>query len=67
MIRAGPEHSPGLFFPANVHDQLALGNMLRVPSIVDTPSRSCCAADPRFICRREDVVRTLERFCGRTG
>jgi hypothetical protein len=31
-----------------VHDQLALGNKLRILTIVDTHSRFCPAADPRF-------------------
>ena len=50
-----------------VHDQLALGNKLRILTIVDTHSRFCPAADPRFTYRGEDVVRTLERVCVQVG
>ena len=50
-----------------VHDQLALGKKLRILTVVDTHSRLCPAADPRFACRGEDVVQTLERVCGRIG
>lgn len=50
-----------------VHDQLALGTKLRILTIVDTHSRFCPAADPRFTCRGEDVVQTLERVCARIG
>ena len=50
-----------------VHDQLALGNKLRILTIVDTHSRFCPAADPRFTYRGEDVVRTLERVCAQVG
>ncbi|SPF31092.1 hypothetical protein POI8812_03443 [Pontivivens insulae] len=47
-----------------VHDQLALGKKLRILTIVDTHSRLYSTADPRFHCRGEDVVQTLERVCG---
>ena len=50
-----------------VHDQLATGKKLRVLTIVDTHSRYCPAADPRFSYRGEDVVQTLERDCGHIG
>ena len=50
-----------------VHDQLALGNKLRILTIVDTHSRFCPAADPRFTYRGEDLVRTLERVCAQVG
>ena len=50
-----------------VHDQLALGKKLRILTIVDTHSRLCPAADPRFTYRGEDVVQTLERVCGQMG
>ena len=50
-----------------VHDQLALGKKLRILTIVDTHSRFCPAADPRFSYRGEDVVQTLERVCAGTG
>ncbi|MEO1407768.1 MAG: integrase core domain-containing protein, partial [Pseudomonadota bacterium] len=50
-----------------VHDQLALGKKLRILTIVDTHSRLCPAADPRFSYRGEDVVQTLERVCGSVG
>lgn len=50
-----------------VHDQLALGKKLRILTVVDTHSRLCPVADPRFSYRGEDVVQTLERVCGRIG
>lgn len=50
-----------------VHDQLALGKKLRTLTVVDTHSRYCPAADPRFAYRGEDVVQTLERVCRRIG
>ncbi len=50
-----------------VHDQLAMGKKLRILTIVDTHSRFCPAADPRFTYRGEDVVQTIERVCARTG
>ncbi len=50
-----------------VHDQLALGNKLRILTILDTHSRFCPAADPRFAYRGEDVVRALERLCAQVG
>lgn len=46
-----------------VHDQLAMGKKLRILTIVDTHSRFCPAADPRFSYRGEDVVQTLEKVC----
>ena len=50
-----------------VHDQLALGNKLRILTIVDTHSRLSPATDARFTYRGEDVVQTLERVCRQTG
>lgn len=50
-----------------VHDQLALGNKLRILTIVDTHSRFCPATDARFSYRGEDVVQTLERVCHQIG
>ncbi|SCY15938.1 putative transposase [Paracoccus tibetensis] len=50
-----------------VHDQLALGNKLRILTIVDIHSRFCPVADPRFTYRDEDVVQTLEWVCAQVG
>ncbi len=50
-----------------VHDQLAFGKKLRIPTIVDTHSRFCRATGPRFSYRGEDVVQTLERVSRRIG
>jgi transposase InsO family protein len=50
-----------------VHDQLATGRKLRILTVVDTHSRYCPAADPRFAYRGEDVVQTLERVCRQVG
>jgi transposase InsO family protein len=63
----GQKTDRGTAFPANVHDQLALGTKLRILAIVDTHSRVYPAADPRFTCRGEDVVRTLEQVCAQVG
>ena len=50
-----------------VHDQLAMGKKLRILTVVDTHSRLCPAADPRFAYRGEDVVQTLEKVCAKVG
>ena len=50
-----------------VHDQLATGRKIRVLTVVDTFSRYSPAIDPRFSYRGEDVVRTLERICAKSG
>ncbi|MCA3246392.1 MAG: transposase family protein, partial [Azospirillum sp.] len=50
-----------------VHDQLATGRKIRVLAVVDTYSRYEPVLDPRFSYRGEDVVRTLESVCKRTG
>ncbi len=50
-----------------VHDQLALGNKLKVLTAVDIFSKFSPVIDPRFSYRAEDVVMTLERVCGEVG
>ena len=50
-----------------VHDQLALGQKLRILTVVDTHSRFCPAVDARFSYRGEDVVQTLENVCAQIG
>ena len=50
-----------------VHDQLALGQKLRILTVVDTHSRFCPALDACFGYRGEDVVQALEKMCGRIG
>lgn len=50
-----------------VHDQLATGRKIRVLTIIDTFTRFSPAVDPRFSCRGEDVVLTLERICRQLG
>jgi putative transposase len=50
-----------------VHDQLALGNKLRVLTVVDIFSKFSPVVDPRFSYRAEDVVMTLERTCSEIG
>ena len=47
-----------------VHDQLAIGRNIRIPTVVDTFSRFSPAVGPRFSYRGEDVVATLDRACG---
>jgi putative transposase len=61
---AGPDEVWAMDF---VHDQLALGKKLRIPTIVDIHSRYCPAVDPRFAYRGEDFVQTLERVCRQIG
>lgn len=50
-----------------VHDQLATGQKLRVPTIVDTFSRFCPALVPRLTFRGADVVEVLERVGREAG
>jgi len=50
-----------------VHDQLATGHKLRVPTIVDTFSRFSPALEPRFSFRGTDVVEVLERVGREVG
>lgn len=50
-----------------VHDELATGRKLRVLTVIDTFSRYVPVLDPRFSYRGEDVVRTLDRVCGKIG
>jgi putative transposase len=50
-----------------VHDQLATGRKSRILTIVDTHSRYCPAACPRFSYRGKDVVQTLNKVSGRNG
>ena len=50
-----------------LHDQLALGQKIRVLTVVDIFSKFSPAIDPRFSYRGEDVVATLERVCAQTG
>lgn len=50
---AGPNEVWAMDF---VHDQLATGKKLRILTVVDTHSRLCPAADPRFTYRGKDVV-----------
>jgi putative transposase len=61
---AGPNEVWAMDF---VHDHLAMGKKLRILTVVDTHSRLCPAADPRFAYRGEDVVQTLERVCAKVG
>jgi putative transposase len=50
-----------------LHEQLATGRKMRVPSVVDTFSRFSPVLDARFSYRGEDVVQTLEQACAATG
>lgn len=61
---AGPNEVWAMDF---VHDQLAMGMKLRILTVVDTHSRLCPAADPRFAYCGEDVVQTLERVCAKVS
>ena len=57
---AGPNEVWAMDF---VHDQLATDRKLRILTVIDTHSRYCPAADPRFAF----VVQTLERVCRQIG
>jgi putative transposase len=50
-----------------VHDQLATGTKIRILTIVDTFSRYMPVLDPRFSYRAENLVRTLDEACAKTG
>ena len=50
-----------------VHDQLATGRKLRFLTVVDTYPRVSPVIDPRFSCKGEDVVATLDRVCRQIG
>ena len=50
-----------------LHDQLALGNKIRVLTVVDIFSKFSPVVDPRFSYRAEDVVMTLEKVYGKIG
>jgi len=50
-----------------VQDQLATGKKIRALIVVNTFWRYVPVLDPWFSYRGEDVVRTLERVCARTG
>lgn len=50
-----------------VHDQLALGQKLRILTVVDTHSRFCPVLDARFSYHARDVVHTLEKVCEKVG
>lgn len=63
-----PASTPNETWAMNfVHDQLALGNKLKVLTAVDIFSKFSPVIDPRFSYRAEDVVMTLERACGEIG
>jgi putative transposase len=50
-----------------VHDQLALGNKIRVLTVVDIFSKFSTSIDPRFSYLTKDLVMTLEKVCGEFG
>lgn len=50
-----------------VHDQLATGSKLRIPTVIDTFSRFSPAVVPRFSFRAPDVIEVLDRVCGELG
>lgn len=50
-----------------VHDQLALGNKIRILTVVDIFSRFSPIIDPRFSYRAADVVVALEKVCSEIG
>tara|TARA_R110002020_G_scaffold213079_3_gene419815 strand:+ start:805 stop:1056 length:252 start_codon:yes stop_codon:yes gene_type:complete len=50
-----------------VHDQLATGRRLQIPTVIDTFWDVSPATDPRFGNRGEAVVQALERICSEVG
>jgi putative transposase len=50
-----------------IHDQFPTGRKPRILTIVDIFSRFSPAIDPRFSCRAENVVATLDRVCAELG
>jgi putative transposase len=50
-----------------VHDQLAMGRKTKILTLVDIFSQFSSVGGPRLSYRVVDVVRTLERICGRIG
>jgi putative transposase len=50
-----------------VHEQLATGRKMRVLKVVNAFSRYSPVLDARFVYRGEDVARTLNQTCLRTG
>jgi putative transposase len=50
-----------------VHDQPATSRKLRILTMVDTYSRLSPVVDPRFSCRGEDGVATLDKACRKIG
>lgn len=65
--RTEPTHSNHVRAMDFVHDQLATGRKIRVPTVVDTFSRFSPVVDARFSYKGEDVVQTLERVCRQIG
>ena len=47
-----------------VHDQLATGSKLRIPTVIDTFSLASPAVVPRFCFRAPDGIAVLDRVCG---
>lgn len=50
-----------------VHDQLATGRKIRIPTVVDTFSWYVPVLDAKFSYKGEDVVKTLDRVCRAVG
>ncbi len=65
--RAPPSRANEVWSMDFVHDQLATGRKMRVLTVVDAFSRYSPVLDARFAYRGEDVVRTLDQTCRRTG
>jgi len=64
---APPSRSNEVWAMDFVHEQLATGRKMRVLTVVDAFSRYSPMLDARFDYRGEDVVRTLDQTCRRTG
>lgn len=65
--RAPPSRANEVWSMDFVHDQLATGRKMQVLTVVDAFSRHAPVLDARFAYRGEDVVRTLDQTCKRTG
>lgn len=65
--RTPPSRSNEVWAMDFVHDQLAMGEKLRILTVIDTFSRYAPVIDPRRAYRGADVVATLERICRTLG
>ncbi len=65
--RCAESCSNGVWLMDFVHDQLAGGWKLRIPTLIDTFSRFLIAGVPRFSFQVPDMITVLDRVCGDVG